>query len=72
MVILVYYLRNNQILVISDFNIFSIEYNYNIKKEVINVLNKVVDYNYKSKNNLKKELKNSKLYNENKKMFEKY
>ena len=71
-VIIIYYLINNQILVISDFNIFSREYNYNVKKEVINVLNKVVDYNYEAKNNLKKELKNSKLYNENKKMFEKY
>jgi hypothetical protein len=71
-VIIIYYLIYNQILVISDFNIFSREYNYNVKKEVINVLNKVVDYNYEGKNNIKKELKNSKLYNENKKMFEKY
>jgi hypothetical protein len=71
-VIIIYYLIYNQILVISDFNIFSREYNYNVKKEVINVLNKVVDYNYEAKNNIKKELKNSKLYNENKKMFEKY
>ena len=69
-VILIYYLIKNKILAISDFNIFNMEYN-NIKKEIANVLNKVVDYNYDSKNYFFKELKNSKFYNDNRKLFEK-
>ena len=68
-VIFIYYLINNQILSISEFNIFNREYN-NIKKEIANVLNKVVDYNYESKNYILKELKNSKFYNDNRKIFE--
>ena len=63
-VTLIYYLINNQILSISDFNIFNREYN-NIKNEIVNVLNKVAIYNYDSKNYLMKELYNCKFYNDN-------
>ena len=68
-VIIIYYLINNQILAVSDFNIFNREYN-NIKNEIANVLKKVADYNYDMQNYLMKEIKNSKFYNDNKKIFE--
>ena len=68
-VTIIYYLINNEALAISDFNIFNRDYN-NIKNEIANVLKKVINYNYSSKNYLMKELKNNKFYNENKKMFE--
>ena len=54
---------------VSDFNIFNKEYN-NIKNEIANVLKKVADYNYDMQNYLMKEIKNSKFYNDNKKIFE--
>jgi hypothetical protein len=70
-VMIIYYLINNQILTISDFNIFSNEYN-NIKKEIVNVLKKIVDYNYDTKNSFKKEVKDTKFYSDNKKLFEQF
>ena len=70
-VIIIYYLINNRILAFSDFNTFNKEYN-NIKRDVANVLNKVADYNKDNKSYFMKELKNSKFYNENKKIFENY
>ena len=69
LVLIVYYLVNNQILSFSDFNAFNREYN-NIKKEMIKVLDKVVKYKYDKKNYLTSELKKCKFYNENKKMLE--
>ena len=68
-VTIIYYLINNEALAISDFNIFNRDYN-NIKNEIANVLKKVINYNYSSKNYLMKELKNNKLKKKNKKMFE--
>ena len=70
-VIMIYYLINSNILTFSFFNIFNKDYS-NIKRDIINVLNKVVDYNKDNKNYFLKELKNSKFYNENKKLFEKF
>ena len=66
-----YYLIDNQILTISDFNIFNRNSN-NIKKEVANLLTKIIDYNRDTKKILINELKASKYYNENRKLFEKY
>ena len=70
-VMILYYLINNRILNFADFNIFNKEYN-NIKRDIANVLNKIVEYNNDNQNYYMKELKKSKFYNDNKKMFEKF
>ena len=66
-----YYLIDNQILTISDFNIFNRDSN-NIKKEIANILTKIIDYNRDTKKILISELKLTKFYNDYRKLFEKY
>jgi hypothetical protein len=68
-VIIIYYLLNNQILEISDFNIFNKE-NNNIKNEIANIFKKVIEYNYDTKNYFMKEIKNSNFYKDNKTLFD--
>ena len=70
-IILIYYLINNQILSISDFNIFN-KNTFSIKKSIANILSKIIDYNRESKKYFISDLKATKFFNENRNLFNIY
>lgn len=71
LIILIYYLLDNQIIKMSDFNVFNKD-SINLKKSVANILIKIADYNRDSKKFWITELKATKFYNENRKLFDIY
>ena len=62
---------DNQIIKMSDFNVFNKD-SINLKKSVANILIKIADYNRDSKKFWITELKATKFYNENRKLFDIY
>ena len=63
--------ENNQILSISDFNIFN-KNTFSIKKSIANILSKIIDYNRESKKYFISDLKATKFFNENRNLFNIY
>ena len=70
-IILIYYLLDNQIMKMNDFNNFNKD-SYNIKKYIADILRKIIDYNRESKKHWINELKATKFYIENRNLFDIY
>ena len=65
-IVIIYYLLQNKIISMNDFNYFCQEFNKEIKKNIFTILNGVCNYNKDNKNQFLLELKNTKLANINK------
>ena len=68
-IILIYYLIINQIFPMAYFNSFNRE-PYNIKKYVADIINKIINYKRETKKHLILELKSTKFFYENRKLFD--
>ena len=68
-IILIYYLIINQIFPMAYFNSFNRE-PYNIKKFVADIINKIINYKRETKKHLILELKSTKFFYENRKLFD--
>ena len=68
-IIIIYYLLQNKIMKMNDFNYFCKGYNKDIKTIIFNILNSVCCYNNDNKHFFLKELKNTKFANINKKIL---
>ena len=65
-IIIIYYLLQNKIMTMNDFNYFSNGYNKEIKNNIFTILNGVCAYNIENKQNYLTELKNTKFIYMNK------
>ena len=70
-IILIYYLLDNQIIKMDDFNSFNND-SFNVKKYIAEVLKKIIDYNRDSKKYWINQLKATKFFNENRNLFDIY
>ena len=68
-IIIIYYLLQNKIMIMNDFNYFCNIYNKEIKKNIYTILNGVCAYNIENKQNYLKELYNTKFISMNKKLL---
>ena len=68
-ILIIYYLLENQIMTMNDFNYFCKEHNKETKINIINFLYKICCYNEENKNIYLKEFKNIKFSNINKKIL---
>ena len=68
-IIIIYYLLQNKIMKMNDFNYFCKGYNKDIKTLIFNILNSVCSYNNDNKHFFLKELKNTKFASINKKIL---
>ena len=67
-IIIIYYLLQNKIMTMNDFNFFCKGFSKEIKTNIFTILNGVCNYNSENKKFYLKELKNTKFYNINKKI----
>ena len=68
-IIIIYYLLQNKIITMKDFNYFSEDNNDEIKKNIFIILNQVCCYKLENKKTYLKELENTKFMNINKNIF---
>ena len=71
LIILIYYLMDNQILTMHDFNMFNKD-SLSIKKNIAKIINKIIEYKRDTEKILFNKLKATKFYNENINLFDIY
>ena len=71
LIILIYYLMDNQILTMHDFNMFNKD-SLSIKKNIAKIINKIIEYKRDTEKILFNKLKATKFYNENINLFDRY